>query len=131
MEQWLLAGMVLFAVIRILSTLISKIFRFPLGSSKHASQLILLTHNSQSCVEWVIRSYIFQQYIAGRPSEVICFDSGSSDDTDVILQQLQRKYPFIRIRPNFKSRKNGMDELKEIQPSKTEHIGALVLDLRN
>ncbi|PTX62565.1 hypothetical protein C8P63_105161 [Melghirimyces profundicolus] len=121
MGEWLLAGVALFAVIGLMAGLFSRIFSQPPKKGGKASRLILLTRNSQGCVEGVVRSYSFRRRVRGEPLEIICFDEGSSDDTGPILQRLQKRYPsldlHLRAEPPYQM-DDGRDE-------------ASILDLRN
>ncbi|MFD1397502.1 hypothetical protein ACFQ49_16965 [Kroppenstedtia eburnea] len=127
MEQWLFFGIALFAVIRITADQFSRIFSFP-GLHSNPPRLVLLTRNSQKNVEWVIRSYCQRRRLAGRPSEILCLDTGSTDDTPLILQRLQRRYPSLEVLP-YTAASTGWD--RETEPESTGGGTALVLDLRN
>ena len=97
MELWLLAGIALFAVIRVVTDLVSRMFSYPLDTWKDSPKLILLTRNSQGCIEWVFRSYYGRSRLSGHPPEIICVDAGSADDTGPILERLQQKYPMMEV----------------------------------
>ncbi len=110
MGQWLIFGIALFAVIRITADQFARIFSFP-GLHSNPPRLVLLTHNSQRNVEWVIRSYFQRTRLVGKPSEILCLDTGSTDDTPLILQRLKRRYPslgcFRHRRPHRMERGDG------------------------
>ncbi|GGA45467.1 hypothetical protein GCM10007416_18250 [Kroppenstedtia guangzhouensis] len=127
MEQWLFFGIALFAVIRITADQFARIFSFP-GLHSNPPRLVLLTHNSQRNVEWVIRSYFQRTRLVGKPSEILCLDTGSTDDTPLILQRLKRRYPSLEVFPHTAA-PTGWDG--ETEPELTEGGEALVLDLRN
>lgn len=62
---------------------------------KHPLRVQLLLHNSQSSLEWIVRSLMQKSRVEGRPVELTVYDYGSTDDTPKILQLMQRKEPFL------------------------------------
>jgi hypothetical protein len=91
-----------------------------------ASHLVVVTRNNQSSIEWVIRSFFFWSWLSGRTCQVSCLDTGSSDDTLVILRRLKHRYPWIRIR--------SVPEHQLAEPTTIEEVEleqAIVMDLRN
>lgn len=127
MEQWFLFGIALFAVIRITVDLFTRIFSFPIDLRGNIPKLILLTRNSQGNIEWVVRSYCHQRRLEGKSSEILCFDTGSTDDTHLILQRLQRRYPSLEVLP-CSGAPSGCDEGMSLASAGGRE--ALILDLR-
>ena len=62
------------------------------------THLVVVTRNSQRTVEWVVRSYFYWSWLRGRACQISCLDTGSSDDTLMILRRLKYRYPWISIR---------------------------------
>ncbi|SDW43570.1 hypothetical protein SAMN05444487_103144 [Marininema mesophilum] len=87
---------VVYGVLRYLSVLFSGIFSY--SSHSDTKRLVLMTENSQGSIEGVIRSYFLRQQLLGCKAEVVCVDTGSSDDTQSILTKLQQRYPSMEIR---------------------------------
>lgn len=95
MEQWLLWGLTLYGAIWFLlfQGIRTFSFRFP----KDCTHLVLFTKNSQSSIEWVVRSFYLWNWCLGREGWITCIDEGSMDDTKVILYRLQPKYPRLKL----------------------------------
>ncbi|SFS33557.1 hypothetical protein [Marininema halotolerans] len=87
---------VVYGVLRCLLVLFSGIFSYKLCPGTH--RLVLMTENSQGAIEGVIRAYFLRQQALGCRAEVVCVDTGSSDDTQSILMRLQHYYPSLEIR---------------------------------
>lgn len=51
----------------------------------------LLTHNSQTDIEWFIRSLAHWSMLEGKDFQIYIKDSGSVDDTLAIIDRLERK----------------------------------------
>ena len=94
--EWVLWGLALYGSLWLLLAAIARSMLLRFESA--GTHLILVTRNSQGCVEWVIRSFFFWSWLSGRSCQIICLDTGSSDDTLAILQRLKHRYPWIRIR---------------------------------
>ena len=62
------------------------------------THLVVVTRNSQGCCRVGDSFLFFWSWLSGRSCQIICLDTGSSDDTLAILQRLKHRYPWIRIR---------------------------------
>ncbi len=71
-----------------------------------SNQVVLVTYNHQTHVEWCIRYLSFLAWLQGKGLYVTVLDEGSSDDTEAIVQQLSH-YRGAHIR--FKSCQTGAD----------------------
>lgn len=49
---------------------------------------VVITYNHEHCIEWVLRSLLFINWIYGRSAHVIIIDRGSTDETVDIIQRL-------------------------------------------
>ncbi|MFC4077415.1 hypothetical protein [Salinithrix halophila] len=96
MALWVLWTVVLYGALRLLSVLFARIFGLTLQTD--IRRLVLMTENSQGSIEGVVRSFLFRQQIYGRRAEVVCVDTGSSDDTYQILTRLKHRYPALEVR---------------------------------
>ena len=90
------------------------------------THLVVVTRNSQGCVEWVVRSFFFWSWLSGRSCQIICLDTGSSDDTLIILKRLKHRYPWIRIRS---VREHQLADRMAEEGVDAERV--VVMDLRN
>ncbi|TCS95643.1 hypothetical protein [Hazenella coriacea] len=131
MEQWIFWGAALYVAMFFLVKFLSKYF----GNYYHnkAYHLVMITHNSQQSIEWMIRSYHFWNVTKGKyrkNSLLTCIDLGSTDDTLVILQRLQHRYPqlqIIKMSP-FPSEDEAIQQWLLSQKQNKEKL--IVLDLR-
>ncbi|WP_124728445.1 hypothetical protein [Staphylospora marina] len=102
-----------------------------IGESYHnkAVHLVILTRNSQHSIEWMIRSYHFWNGAKGKKGAMTCIDTGSTDDTLLILERLKQRYPeleVIRFGPV-----DGEDAIHEwLQNQDQNREKLIVLDLR-
>ena len=85
--EWVLWGLVLYGSLWFLlkGYRCSMLLRY----EPAASHLVVVTRNNQSSIEWVIRSFFFWSWLSGRTCQVSCLDTGSSDDTLVILEAIE------------------------------------------
>lgn len=131
MEQWIIWGIALYVAMFFLIKFLSKY----LGNYYHnkAYHLVMITHNSQQSIEWMIRSYHFWNVTKGKhrkDSLVTCMDLGSIDDTLVILQRLQQRYPQLQI-IKMDSYGNGDEAIHQwLLSQKQSKEKLIVLDLR-
>lgn len=122
--KWVLWGLALYGSLWLLVTGFARsmLLRFePSGT-----HLVLVTRNSQGSIEWVVRSFFFWNWLSGRMCQVSCLDTGSSDDTLIILKRLKQRYPWIRIRSV--SEHQLADQMAE---EGADMERAIVMDLRN
>jgi hypothetical protein len=129
MEQWVLWSVALYIG---LFFLIKKLSRW-VGNYYHnkAVHLVILTHNSQHSIEWMIWSYHFWNGTKGKRGNMTCIDTGSTDDTLLILDRLKQRYPqlqIIRLSPQV----NSDDAIQQwLEAHNKDHREKLiVLDLR-
>ncbi|MEW9031934.1 MAG: hypothetical protein AB2404_04300 [Planifilum fimeticola] len=122
--EWVLWGMALYGSLWLLLVAFARtmLLRFePAGT-----HLVVVTRNSQGCVEWVVRSFFFWSWLSGRSCQIICLDTGSSDDTLIILKRLKHRYPWIRIRS---VREHQLADRMAEEGVDAERV--VVMDLRN
>lgn len=55
------------------------------------TQVLLITHNNQTQIEWYIRSLYFFSRLKGRDIHVTLADEGSSDDTLAIAERFRQE----------------------------------------
>ena len=86
--------------------------------------LVLITHNQQHRVEWVLRSLILLCWLKGKAIRLTVFDCGSTDDTAAIVRRLAVRLPF-----SF----HIVRSEKEIEPWLDRHFDAetVILHLRH
>lgn len=60
------------------------------------AQVVLLTRNNQTQIEWYLRYISLVSWWKGRPVRVMLTDSGSTDETLAIAEKLSCKLP-IRV----------------------------------
>jgi hypothetical protein len=128
MELWIFWSVALSVALFFLIRFFSR--RFGDQYHRKAIHLVILTHNSQQSVEWMIRSYHFWNGNKGRRGKITCIDTGSTDDTLKILERLEQRYTqleIIRMHPHVESDEMIKEWLEEWQKQKEKLI---VLDLR-
>lgn len=59
--------------------------------------LVIIAADSQSTIEWWVRTYMFWNWLRGVNCEVVCIDLGSQDDTRAILVRLKRRFRWLEI----------------------------------
>ena len=86
--------------------------------------LVLVTHNQQHRVEWVLRSFMLLSWLKGKAVRLTVFDCGSTDDTAAIVRRLAVRLPF-----SF----HMVGSEKEIEPWLDRHFDAdtVILHLRH
>ncbi|MBP1992634.1 hypothetical protein [Paenibacillus eucommiae] len=67
-------------------------FGFKNNKQRSAAQVLLITRNNQSQIEWYIRSMFFFSRIRGRELQVTILDEGSTDETMRIIERLSHTY---------------------------------------
>ena len=70
--------------------------------------IIIPVYNAENFLKECLESVISQTI---KEKEILCIDDGSTDDSYEILQQYQRKYPFIRV---FRQENKGAGEARNI-----------------
>jgi hypothetical protein len=130
MELWVLWSVALYLVMFFLIKKLSYYF----GNYYHnkAVHLVIITHNSQHSVEWMIRSYRVWNGSKGKrmKGKITCIDTGSTDDTLFILERLKQRYPYLEI-IRLEPFANAEDTIQAwIQEQKKEGGKFIVLDLR-
>lgn len=55
----------------------------------------LLVYNSETCLEGAIRSLVHLSRLKGRPIQMVVYDYGSTDQTELILKTFQKENPFL------------------------------------
>ncbi|MGG1552433.1 hypothetical protein [Paenibacillus ferrarius] len=69
---------------------------------KKPTNVVLVTKNNQSQIEWVIRSMFFFSRIKGKPVKATIIDEGSSDETREIIERLSQTHALdFRIQTDF------------------------------
>ncbi|OXM86370.1 glycosyltransferase family 2 protein [Paenibacillus rigui] len=59
--------------------------------TRRATQILLITYNNETQVEWYIRSLHFFSRLKGREIHVTLADEGSSDDTVAIAERFRQE----------------------------------------
>jgi len=95
-----------------------------------AYNLVIITHNNQRSIEGIIWSYHFWNGSKGREGIITCLDTGSSDDTLLILKRLANKYSSLNIVAlgTEENKEKAIQEWLLTQKQNKEKL--LVLDLR-
>lgn len=88
-------------------------------------RVVLITHNQQHQVEWVLRSLLFCNWLKGRHIELIVIDTGSSDLTMRIVSRLAERTPFYWQIAQTEA------ELQQALASFGEHAQIIDLSLHN
>lgn len=99
------------------------------GFEQKTKHFIVISANSQSSIEWWLRSYVFWNWIHGNACRFTCIDLGSTDDTLLILERLMRRFTCIEVkRFNSEDRERSADQLI---PGRLLEQHPVVLDLRH
>jgi len=68
------------------------------GSAKLQSvpptQIVLITNNNQTHIEWVVRSLFFSSWLKGKQIAATIVDKNSTDDTLKIIERLSHTHPL-------------------------------------
>lgn len=82
--------------------LIHLLFGFRNRRSKKPTNVVLVTRNNQSQIEWVIRSMFFFSRMKGKQVRATIIDEGSSDETREIIERLSQTHELeLRIETDW------------------------------
>lgn len=98
------------------------------GLEQKTKHLVVISADSQSTIEWWLRSYLFWNWMHGNACRCTCIDLGSTDDTLAILERLMSRFSCIEVKRFERADRECPAE--RLIPQRVAVQNPAVLDLR-